>query len=302
MLAVSFLIYGIMAEVPKVLAFAEQRMGKSEYRVENLTQYPKEKETVSFSGQVSGASVSDGDISGADVTGNGLSGNEVSMNGVSGSDVAGQPVSANNNPGYNEPEFTQVDDAYFADALFIGDSRTVGLYTYSGMEQAEFYASTGLTVYKVFDAKIVPVPGSKAKITVEEALKQKQFGKIYFMVGINEMGTGTVDSFMEAYAGVVARLQELQPDALIFVQAIMRVTTERSDQGDYINNPGIDERNDRIARLADNEKIFYLDVNPEISDNSGGLVADYTFDGVHLKAEYISIWTDYLASHGILRE
>ena len=56
-----------MAEVPKVLAFAEQRMGKSEYRVENLTQYPKEKETVSFSGQVSGASVSDGDISGADV-------------------------------------------------------------------------------------------------------------------------------------------------------------------------------------------------------------------------------------------
>ena len=29
MLAVSFLIYGIMAEVPKVLAFAEQRMGKS---------------------------------------------------------------------------------------------------------------------------------------------------------------------------------------------------------------------------------------------------------------------------------
>ena len=43
MLAVSFLIYGIMAEVPKVLAFAEQRMGKSEYRVENLTQYPKKK-------------------------------------------------------------------------------------------------------------------------------------------------------------------------------------------------------------------------------------------------------------------
>lgn len=302
MLAVSLLIYGVMAEVPKVLAFAEQRMGKNEYRVESLGQYPKEKEAVSSGGQVSGAFVSDGDISGADVTGNSLSANEVSMNGVSGSEAMGEPVSANNNPGHNEPAFTQVDDAYFADALFIGDSRTVGLYTYSGMEQADFYASTGLTVYKVFDAKIVPVPGSKTKITVEEALKQKQYGKIYFMVGINEMGTGTVDSFMEAYKGVVAHLQELQPDALIFVQAIMRVTTERSDKGDYINNPGIDERNDRIAQLADNEKIFYLDVNPEISDDTGGLVADYTFDGVHLKAEYISIWTDYLAAHGILRE
>lgn len=302
MLAVSLLVYEIMAGVPRVLAFAEQRMNKNEYCIEVLEEYPGQKETVISGGQVSGASVSAGDISGSDVTGNGLSANEVSVNEVSGNESAQGQISANGNPAPPEPQFTQVADDYFADALFIGDSRTVGLHAYSGMEQATFYASTGLTVYKVFDSKIVSVPGSKTKITVEEALKRKRFGKIYFMVGINEMGTGTVDSFMEAYAGVVAHLQELQPDALIFVQAIMRVTTERSNKGDYINNPGIDERNERIAGLADNEKIFYLDVNPEISDETGGLNAGYTFDGVHLKAEYVSIWTDYLAAHGILQD
>ena len=120
------------------------------------------------------------------------------------------------------------------------------------------------------------------------------------MIGINEMGTGTVDSFMETYAGVVAHLQELQPNAIIFVQAIMRVTTERSNKGDYINNQGIDERNERIAQLADNQKVFYLDVNPLISDETGGLNSDYTFDGVHLKAMYIPIWTDFLFGHGIV--
>ena len=83
----------------------------------------------------------------------------------------------------------------------------------------------------MFDSAIVSVPGQKKKITVEEALSEKQFAKIYLMIGINEMGTGTVESFMKAYGEAVQHLQELQPDAVIYLQAIMKVTTERSEQG-----------------------------------------------------------------------
>lgn len=303
MLAISLLSYEVIAGVPKVLAFAEQQMGKKDYYVEELEEFSSAQKNLSeteFYEQISG-----GDVSGMDISGNELSGNDISDGNRPGEDVSGAssvvPVSGNGNVvSAPEAEFTRVDADYFADALFIGDSRTVGLCEYSDMEQATFYASTGLTVYKVFDAQIVEVPGSKTKITIEDALKKKQFGKIYFMIGINEMGTGTVDSFMETYAGVVAHLQELQPNAIIFVQAIMRVTTERSNKGDYINNQGIDERNERIAELADNQRVFYLDVNPQISDDTGGLNSDYTFDGVHLKAMYIPIWTDYLSEHGIV--
>lgn len=199
-----------------------------------------------------------------------------------------------------EPVYTAVEDDYFADALFIGDSRTVGMWEYGGLEEiSTFYASTGLTVYKMFGAEIVPVPGEKRKISVEEALQQNTFAKIYLMIGINEMGTGTVDSFIEAYAEAVAHLQELQPDAIIYLQGIIKVTTARSEKGDYINNEGIVARNEGIAALADNEKVFYLDVNPLICDETGGMIADYTFDGVHLKAKYIGIWKDYLKTHAI---
>ena len=113
------------------------------------------------------------------------------------------------------------------------------------------------------------------------------------------MGTGTVDSFMEKYQEVVDHLRELQPDAIIYLQAIIKVTSERSAKGDYIFNEGIVERNERIAQLADNKKIFFLDVNPLICDETGGMVPDYTFDGVHLKAKYIEIWKDYLKTHAI---
>lgn len=199
-----------------------------------------------------------------------------------------------------EPVFVTVEDEYFSDAVFIGDSRTVGMCEYGGLEEiSTFYASTGLTVYKIFDAAIVEVPGQKKKITVEEALEENSFAKIYLMIGINEMGVGTVETFTEKYREVVEHLQELQPDAIIYIQGIIKVTTERSDQGDYINNEGIEARNLELEKLADNRSIFYLDVNPLICDETGGLVDSYTFDGVHLKAKYIQIWKDYLKENAV---
>ncbi|MDE5892860.1 MAG: acylhydrolase [Acetatifactor sp.] len=202
-----------------------------------------------------------------------------------------------------EPEirFGRVEDDYFEDALFLGDSRTVGMQQYGGLgDIATFYASTGMTIYKLFSVEIVELPDQSEKVTIEEALQHQSFAKIYIMVGINEMGTGTVERFTEAYRAVVERLQELQPDAIIYIQGILKVTTARSEKGDYINNEGIEARNEALSQLADGEKVFYLDVNPAVCDEDGGLIKDYTSDGVHLKAKYISLWKEYLKDNAVL--
>lgn len=194
-------------------------------------------------------------------------------------------------------EFSTGDENCFDDALFIGDSRTVGLQQYAGLDNATFYCATGLSVHKVFSSPIVTVEGSNKKITIEEALTGQTFGKIYLMLGINEMGTGDVESFIKKYGEVLERLQELQPDAIIYLESIMKVSSERSAQGDYINNEGIEARNAEIEKLADQKKVFYLDINPCVCDDSGALDAAYTFDGVHLKASYITLWKQYLFEH-----
>ena len=76
------------------------------------------------------------------------------------------------------------------------------MYEYGGLEETStFYASTGLTIYKMFDSKIVAVPGQKKKITVEEALSEKQFAKIYLMIGINENGNRYGGIFHEGLRG-----------------------------------------------------------------------------------------------------
>jgi lysophospholipase L1-like esterase len=119
------------------------------------------------------------------------------------------------------------------------------------------------------------------------------------MVGINEMGVGTVDTFIAKYEEVLQRIRELQPGAIIYLQGIMKVTTKRSNQGDYINNQGIEKRNARIEQLADYVSVYYLDVNPLFCNESGGMIPDYTTDGVHLKAKYIPIWKEFLGEHGV---
>lgn len=69
----------------------------------------------------------------------------------------------------------------------------------------------------------IGAPGQKKKITVEETLSEKQFAKIYLIVGINEMGTaGTVESFMKAlwgsgsaFAGIAAGCGDLSAEAIM---------------------------------------------------------------------------------------
>lgn len=202
-----------------------------------------------------------------------------------------------------EPEIRmgRVESDYFSDALFLGDSRTVGLGQYGSLgDVATFYASTGMTIYKIFKSEIVEMPGQQEKITVDEALQHQSFSKIYIMMGINEIGGGTPESFAQTYGEVIARLQELQPQAIIYIQGILKVTKARSDKGDYINNEGIEARNAALSLLADGEKIFYLDVNQALCDEDGALVKDYTFDGVHLKAKYISLWEEFLKDNAVL--
>lgn len=198
----------------------------------------------------------------------------------------------------SEPrEFVSVDESYFDDAVFIGDSRTVGLHDYGGLENATFYATVGMNVYDLWTDKFCEVDGEK--LTLEEALTKRQYGKVYFQIGINEMGRGTIDSFMQAYEDSVHKLEELQPDAIIYVQGIMRVTQKKSESDAVFNNTGILLRNDRIAQLADNVHIFYIDMNEAVCDNHGNLKEDLTFDNVHLYASKYNIWVDFLKTKGV---
>lgn len=194
-------------------------------------------------------------------------------------------------------EFTKVDKKYFKDALFIGDSRTVGLSEYADLGGADVFADSGMSVYKVFE-KEIEIKGI-GKTGLENLLKSKKYGKIYVMLGINELGyehKQTVRKFKE----LVQRIQKLQPEAIIFIGANLHVTAEKSAQSDIYNNKNINRINEGIKKLTDEKQIFYIDINEIFDDENGNLNAEYTTDKVHVLGKYYEQWAEWICTKGIV--
>lgn len=197
--------------------------------------------------------------------------------------------------------FCEVSDDYFDDAVFIGDSRVVSLYEYSDWKEATYYCSSGMTLGGVFKDPTGRWKDGNWKVNIADALQQEQYKKVYIMLGINDMGVGDLDYFINHYTDIVNQIHEWQPDAIIYIMSIMNVSSERDAQGDYINNEAIRVRNERLKELDNGRDTFYLDVNSVVCDKNGCLNAEYTFDGVHLYAQYVPLWTDYLKTHAIVK-
>lgn len=188
-------------------------------------------------------------------------------------------------------------DEFFADTLFIGDSRTVGLQDYAELETATFFAYSGLSSFSAFK-KTLDVPGI-GKTTLETLLTSQHYGKIYLMLGINELGY-PLSSIRSQYTHVATKIRELHPHAQIILCANLRVVADGKEKRDYVANETINQVNEHIASLADNETFFYVDANPLFDDGNGALDPQYCADDLHPYGKYYYQWGEWLYEIGIL--
>lgn len=200
-----------------------------------------------------------------------------------------------------EYDYQKVKKDYFDDAVFIGDSRIVGMNDYSGLTNAAFFAKTGLTVYNLLDDEFVKDPDSGKTVTVSYMMQHYSYGKIYLMVGINELGTGGTERFADAYRDVLKKFRKWQPDAVIYVQSIMGVSPKKDKTDPVFNNTNIRDKNFAISKLTDGIHIFYLNIQRLYEDKNHNLKQELTFDDVHLYAQYYDKWVKYLKTHAVVK-
>lgn len=196
----------------------------------------------------------------------------------------------------NKFEKKSVEKSYFDDALFIGDSRTVGISEYGNLNNATFFANTGMSVYNVLD-KVVSVP-RVGKLNLEQLLKSKQFGKVYIMLGINELGYN-MDKSIEKYKKLVEYVKNNQSSSIIYIQANLHVTSKKANEDKVFNNTNINKFNTEISKIADNKNIFYIDVNEKFDDENGNLNSEYTSDNIHIYAKYYKEWSNWISQNAV---
>ena len=199
------------------------------------------------------------------------------------------------------PETEAVEDTYFDDAIFLGDSRTEGLFLYSGLKTGHPYTAVGATVESVFTKKNFQTENSE-KVSLLDAMAGQECGKVYIMLGINELGWSKTETFHDQYAKLIDRVRADHPDAKIALQSIPPVSAKQDAKKSYVNNERIRTYNGVIRDLAEEKGCYFLDVAECLSGENGVLPVKQTTDGVHFNTAGCKTWLGYLRTHSLEAE
>lgn len=189
-----------------------------------------------------------------------------------------------------------VDDTYFADAVFIGDSRMEGFRNQSGITQGQFLTGVGMDVSNIFTQQYIHLYNEQ--ITVYQALINTNYKKVYVMLGTNDLGEPDFNDFKENYRSCLREIKKLLPsDVIMYVISVAYVEESKVEDTTYVNNQNIDAVNEKILELCEEESYYYVNINEVLSDGNHSLLEGATSDGVHMYDTYCKIWLDYLRNH-----
>lgn len=198
------------------------------------------------------------------------------------------------------PESPAVEKGYFADAAFVGDSRTDGFMIYSGIGCGENLTSNGLSIFKLESKKALKI--GEEKYTLLEALERKQYGKVYLCLGVNELGVYNDEGFYQSYLSAIDAIRACQPQAVIYIQGLIPLNEEdvaASGGKDYLKNDRLRVYNELMFKAAQEKQVVFLDLYAAFADENGALPVGASRDGVHLNKEYCQQWLAYLQTHTV---
>lgn len=201
------------------------------------------------------------------------------------------------------PESPAVENDYFQDAAFIGDSRTDGFMIYSGIGCGENLTSNGLSIFTLQKKKAITIDGEE--YTLLDALAKKQYGKVYISLGVNELGYANDKGFYEAYCQAIDIIRASQPNAVIYIQGLIPLNEDviaATGGAKYLTNEHLLVYNDLMKQVAEEKRVAFLDLNPQFSGPDGQLPEDASGDGIHLRASYCKQWLEYLKTHTVSYE
>ena len=199
------------------------------------------------------------------------------------------------------PERAPVDNSYFQNAAFVGDSRTDGFLIYSGIGTGKNLTSNGLSIFKLEEKKALTIDGEK--YTLLEALALEEYQKVYLSLGVNELGYYNDAGFYQSYCAAIDHIRRLQPQAVIYIQGLIPLNEGQivAANGNKYNltNDHLRVYNDLMRQAAEEKQAVFLDLYTEFVDENGELPAEGSHDGVHLSAEYCRRWLEYLKAHTV---
>lgn len=196
------------------------------------------------------------------------------------------------------PESAAVSAGYFDDACFIGHSIVVGMKNYFGLANADFYAVNGASCRYFLNDSYKGFPladGSTGGLAA--ALSENRYGKVYIMLGTNELGS-TPTTFKANLSSIVSLVRQSQPNAAIYLYSVTPVTQDCSEASASFNRDNIIAFNEATKTLCAEQRCYYLNVFDRLVDADGYLPSSNALsDGIHLIGSQYTIMKSYTLTH-----
>lgn len=167
------------------------------------------------------------------------------------------------------------------DIIFLGNSIT------NGGEWAE-----------LFENKHVKNRGISGDICMgvydrlDPILKGKP-AKIFLLIGVNDINQGTsADTIVQRISMITEKIKRESPKTKLYLQSVLPVTDHyKMFNGHTSRWQVIGEVNQGLVRLAEQEKVTYIDLYSHFVDPATGKMnIDYTNDGLHLLGKGYLKW------------
>ncbi|NLX83807.1 MAG: hypothetical protein GXZ04_08380 [Clostridiales bacterium] len=199
----------------------------------------------------------------------------------------------------NVPEGEMVDDSYFENAIFIGDSLAEGLALNRLLPTMEFVTKIGQSANGVVRHRVYKYQGKSVRMV--ELLKAKQPEKLYIWIGSNGVDKYTPEHVIPQYETMLDLFISELPDTLIYCVSLAPVV-ERRVQREYprMTNKRIHQFNALIEEAAKTRNCYYLPLAFTLMNEDGGLTKEYSAgDGIHLSKTGYAVVNEFLRTHTI---
>ena len=198
-------------------------------------------------------------------------------------------------------------ESWFSDAVFIGDSITIGWKNYNNRmleKNPEFFGNTRFlcegsygvrhALEPISDSSLHPVYGGE-QCYIWDAVKKMGAKKVFILFGLNDISIWGVQGTADNYAEVISNIRRESPETEIYVISAMYMF--KGSEREKLNNKNIYALNKLLAEMCRENGYEFVNIASNLIDEGGFLPKEYCSDNyVHQTYSAYAVWADVLRS------
>ncbi len=198
-------------------------------------------------------------------------------------------------------------EAWFSDAVFVGDSIMLGWKNYNDtmlMASQDFFGQThflcegsygaGHALEPVSDESLHPVYMGERR-HIWDSIAMMEANKVFICFGLNDIAIYGVDGTVANFNTVCDNIEQARPGVEIYIISAMYMYEGSEMQ--TLNNENIRLLNDGLRAMCDTRDYLFVDIASHLCNAEGYCLPEYSSDQyVHQTIAAYNIWADILRS------